>query len=387
MYSGLLPIIEEDRLKKGGRVKKTKKTKKSKKTSISQTVIVNVGQAKPKKRSKPRVDRSVKRGVPGAPSATTGFGSVVFGAPQAPSYFRAVQPDQQYGNVPDVLKGLKQGQETIMKELEKRRAQEAADRVFATRVKEEEEDLSPKKIYSPPVSGSGTPKVKYDFAQPIPLRPLSSLLPDTLNPLQRQRSITPNIIIPEAGSFQLPSRAISPSYTGSLSSKEAMSAPPYRGADESLPLQPRASGDQMVPESNVASVAASSLYVPQRSFFPESQSDSLGRSVSAPAYRIPGTNKIGGYRIPGTNEIGGIRRPTKEMIAPDPAAPAAPAAPAPRKGMTMSEARARLLVIRGAKAERANAAEAPAPAAPGKKFSKLTAEDREKLLASSREKI
>jgi hypothetical protein len=249
--------------------------------------------------------------------------------------------------VPDVLKSLKAGQETLMKELEKSRAQEAADRVFATRVKEEEEDLSPKKLYSPPVSGIGTPKVKYDFAfaQPIPLRPLSSLFPDTLNPLQRQRSITPDIIIPETGSFRLPSRAISPSYTGSLSSKEAMSAPPYRGADESLPLQPRASGDQMVPESNVASVAASSLYVPQRSFFPESQSDSVGRSVSAPAYRIPGTTKIGG-----------VRRPTREMIA------AAPAPAAPRKKLT-AEAREKLTaearekIKRDLKAMRAEAAE------------------------------
>ena len=298
-----------DGYKKGGRVKKGKKSKRAKKAKT----------ATPKK-----YPRRTARMVPVAtgPMPTTGMGSVVFGAPQNPSYFRAVGPQQEFANMPDVLKGLKEGQQNIMRELERRKAQEAADRMFASQV-EEEEGRTPrrmKKVTPMSVSSTrGTPLANYDFSFASPLK---ILLPNTLNPLERQGTRTPDMMTPMGAAFQAPSRAVPLSYEGPLSSKEAM-AQPYRGADESLPPQEVASGEQMVPQTNTIE-PSSSAFVPLQASMPESQSDSLGRSTSAPMRS--------GYKIPGTNQLV-IRRPIVARVAPAPApAPVAPApAPAPAR--------------------------------------------------------
>lgn len=260
--------------KKGGRVKKPK-AKKAKKAKT------------PKK---PRARRA-KRTQPVAtgPMPTTGMGSVVFSSQQPPSFLRAVPNQMEFGILPDVLKGLREGQASIMAEINRRKAQEAGDRVFAKEVEEKQTKRSPSPVgdYFSRTSSS----VMSDFSQAraIPIRPLSGLLPGTLNSFQRSTasSVTPS------SSFILPQRAISPSYTGSMSSKEAISAEPYRGADESLPIQPVATGAQMVPAMASSAMASSSQYIPLGASKPESQGDSLGRSVSAPLrYVIPGTNTL-----------------------------------------------------------------------------------------------
>lgn len=252
-----------DGYKKGGiAIKKGKKTKKARK-------------ATPKKPRVKRVPRRTARTVATGAMPTTGMGSVVFGAPQNPSYFRAVAPQQEFANIPDVLKGLKEGQQNIMRELERRKAQEAADRVFASRVEEEEVKPTPtRKTVSPMVSSTqGTPRTNYDFSF---ASPLNILIPNTLNRLERQRSATPEMMTPMGDEFQPPIRAFPDLYEGSLSSKEAM-AQPYRGADESLPLQQVASGEQMVPNTSSISVSSSSVFVPLGASLPESQSDSAER--------------------------------------------------------------------------------------------------------------
>ena len=267
-----------DGYKKGGKAKKVKKAKK----------------AKARKTPKKHVPRRTQATATG-PMPTTGMGSVVFGAPQNPSYFRAVAPQQEFANIPDVLKGLKEGQQNIMRELERRKAQEAADRVFASRVEEEEEEVkptptrmkrvtprathgsrSPKGRATPMVSSTqGTPRANYDFSF---ASPLNILLPNTLNRLERQRSDTPPMMTPMGDEFQPPMRAFPNSYEGSLSSKEAM-AEPYRGADESLPPQEVASGEQMVPNTSSISVSSSSAFAPLGASLPESQSVSAERLV------------------------------------------------------------------------------------------------------------
>jgi hypothetical protein len=276
-----------DGYKKGGRVK-GKKSKKAK---------------TPKK----RVPRRTARMAPVAtgPMPTTGMGSVVFGAPQNPSYFRAVGPQQEFANIPDVLKGLKEGQQNIMRELERRRAQEAADRMFASQVEEEEVKPTPRRMKKTPMSSSsasstpmewskmppwghtssstrGTPLANYDFSFATPL---NILLPNTLNPLERQRSSTPDMMTPMGAEFQAPGRAVPLSYEGPLSSKEAM-AQPYRGADESLPPQEVASGEQMVPQNNTLEVSSSSAFAPLQASMPESQSDSLERPILNKTFQV-----------------------------------------------------------------------------------------------------
>ena len=259
-----------DGYKKGGRVKKAKKAKRA--------------TGKARKTPKKRAPKQGMKYLPlGGALPTTGMGSVVFGATQAPSYFRAVGSQQEFANMPDVLKGLKEGQQNIMRELERRRAQEAADRVFASQVEEEEVKPTPRwmKKVTPMSSSSassstrGTPLANYDFAFATPLK---ILLPNTLNPLERQRSDTPDMMTPMGSEFQAPGRAFPSSYEGPLSSKEAM-AEPYRGADESLPPQEVASGEQMVPVSNTIEVSSSSAFAPLRASVPESQSDSLERPL------------------------------------------------------------------------------------------------------------
>lgn len=250
--------------KKGGRVKKPK-AKAKRKTP---------------KAKKPRARRT-KRTQPVAtgPMPTTGMGSVVFS--QQPSFIRAVPNQMEFGILPDVLKGLREGQASIMAEMNRRKAQEEGDRVFAKQVEAKQvEEETPSRS-----------SVMSDFSQAraIPIRPLSGLLPGTLNSFQRSTpSVTPS------SSFILPQRAISPSYTGPMSSIEAMSAEPYRGADESLPIQPVATGAQMVPAMASSAVASSSQYIPLGASKPESQGDSLGRTISAPprSYTIPGTDTV-----------------------------------------------------------------------------------------------
>ena len=86
------------------------------------------------------------------------------------------------------------------------------------------------------------------------------------------------MMTPMGDEFQPPMRAFPNLYEGSLSSKEAM-AEPYRGADESLPPQEVASGEQMVPNTSSISVSSSSAFVPLGASLPESESDSAERLV------------------------------------------------------------------------------------------------------------
>ena len=307
-----------DGYKKGGKAKKPKKVTAKTKAKARKT---------PKKRA-PR--RSLKeRPTATGPMPTTGMGSVVFGATQAPSYFRAIGPQQEFGNIPDVLKGLKQGQENIMKELDRRKAQEEADKVFAERVfAEQERKRSPSPVTIR--SGRSTPVVNYDFST---ARPLSGLLPNTLNMMERQRSSTPDMIVPAPGSFRAPIRAISPSYEGSLSSKEAMSAEPYRGADESLPIQEPASGEQMVPSIASSTMASASAFAPLGASRPETMAESLSRGRLL--IMVPGSSPPR-YMI---------KRPVSPAPAPAPA-------PAPVKRlMTKKDVATRLAELRAKKAQ------------------------------------
>jgi hypothetical protein len=211
--------------------------------------------------------------------------------------------------MPDVLKGLKEGQQNIMRELERRKAQEAADRMFASQVEEEEVKPTPRRMKTvTPISSRsstrGTPLANYDFSFATPL---NILLPNTLNPLERQRSITPDMMTPMGAEFQAPGRAVPLSYEGPLSSKEAM-AQPYRGADESLPPQEVASGEQMVPQTNTIEVSSSSAFAPLQASMPESQSDSLERPLLKKIFKVkrpvpaivpPGASRAASAPAPG----------------------------------------------------------------------------------------
>jgi hypothetical protein len=190
-----------------------------------------------------------------------------------------------------------------MRELERRRAQEAADRVFAQKQQQQEEDEDEDEWFPTKSTSS------FHYTAPLSIQ-----LPNTLNPLERQRPGTPDMMTPMGAEFQPPTRAVPLSYEGALSSKEAM-VQPYRGADESLPPQQVASGEQMRPQSNSASMAASSAFIPLGASVPESLNESLGRSTSLSApYTIPGTTQ----RV--------IRRPVTAAQAAKAAAKAAPAA-------------------------------------------------------------
>jgi hypothetical protein len=237
---------EEVGYKKGGRVKGKKKAKKPKKSR----------KATGKRRATGKRSRGeAMRYAPlGGALPTTGMSSTVFGAPQTPSYFRAIQPDQQYANIPAVLKGLVSSQEKLFKELSTRRQQEQTDKVYAKKVVEEERTSSP------------TPSPTVGF------RPLQSLFPNTLDILLSPVSTPspPPILTP------VPQRIIPSSYTGPLSSAEA--GEPYRGADESLPLQPVASGDQMFPSAAAQAASSSSSYHALNAQAPESIDDAVDRS-------------------------------------------------------------------------------------------------------------
>ena len=318
-----LRLPEEDVYKEGGRVKRKTKAKKGKKEKKPTKAKKRVRKATGKRA---RGGEAMKYVPLGGALPTTGMSSTVFGAPQVPSYFRAVLPQQEYANIPDVLKGLKEGQNTIMKELEKRKAQVAADRVFADSLARHRQDVSPVP------SGTVTPEVKHDWpttVTPPPLmRPIATMLSPTLGrlqpmTLQRQESYTPPIMTPSVSAF-VSSRAIPADYTGSLSLLESQTGQfgGYRGADETLPSQPAVSGEMMKPVDANKDVSQPSAFVPIGASQPESVGDSaeragavalltgygkgpagmlikkpdvetLSRSVSAP---------IRGYTIPGTSQ-------------------------------------------------------------------------------------
>ena len=342
MRNERLQVIEEGGYKKGGRVKSKKdKAKKRKTTGKKKRTRARKATGK-----RARGGEGLKYAPLGGVLPTTGMSSTVFGAQQAPSYFRAVLPQQEYANIPDVLKGLKEGQEKIMKELEKRKQQVAADAKVAEKL--EEKSVSPvvtrgrQRKRSPSIvrSGAVTPVEQAfpygagqdyspylgqrmpNLAQPLPFRPLSLAL-NTLNPLQRKPT-TPEMIVPTQGSFRAPDRAISPSYVGPLSSKEAMSAEPYRGADPNIPLQAVASGEQMRPVDVNISASSDSAFFPLGASQPESIDDSAARAGSVagdiglpPVVHTPRGKEP--YRVAG--EVLKIKRP---VFAPAASVPSVP---------------------------------------------------------------
>lgn len=258
---------EEVAYKKGGRVKGKKKAKKPKKPTAKRRRATG-------KRSR---GEALKYMPLGGALPTTGMSSTVFGAPQAPSYFRAVQPDQTYANIPDVLKGLVSSQEKLFKEITARKQQEQADKAYAKKVVEEERTSTP--------TPSSTPTVGF--------RPLQSMFPNTLDILRSPVSTPspPPIVTP------VPRRALPSSYEGPLSSAEA--GEPYYGADESLPLQPVASGEQMVPSAASHAASSSSSYHALDAQAPESVDDALERSsgiagdIGLPPIEQPPSQKKG----------------------------------------------------------------------------------------------
>jgi hypothetical protein len=289
----------EEHYKEGGRVKKPKKPKKAKKPKKPTKAKKRVRKATGKRA---RGGETVKYVPQGGVLPTTGMSSTVFGAPQAPSYFRAVQPQQEYGNIPDVLKKLKEGQQSIMKEMEKRKIQEDVDKVFAQSLFRKKEEPSPVP------SGAVTPIMDWRVSPPPMIRPIATMMSSPigrLEPFKRQDSVTPPIMTPTMSAFA-PVRAIPTNYTGALSSREAMLAEPYRGADENIPSQPAVSGQEMKPVDANVDASQPSAYVPLGASQPESIGDSAerasavaapaqkqSRSVSAPVKRIS-------YVIPGT---------------------------------------------------------------------------------------
>jgi hypothetical protein len=329
-----LRLPEEDGYKKGGRVR------------VSLEITAKVKRKKGKKAKKKGRKATGKRArggeamkyVPlGGALPTTGMSSTVFGAPQAPSYFRAVLPQQEYANMPDVLKKLKEGQESIMKEFEKRKAQVEGDKVFARSFAKKMEEPSPVP------SGTVTPTMDWDVP-PRMMRPVATMMSSPLGrldpfKLQRQDSITPEMMTPTMSAFA-PVRAIPTSYTGPLSSREAMSAEPYRGADENIPSQPAVSGQEMKPVDVNVDASQPSAHVPLGASQPESIEDSAERAgdVAAPGStsrttRVPSpfisfeeqaelmsrsttpqhVRELGGYKVAGTNIL---RVPAKAMKPP-----------------------------------------------------------------------
>lgn len=321
-----LRLPEEDVYKEGGRVKRKTKAKTKAKKGKKEKKPTKAKKKGRKATGKRARGEAMKYAPLGGALPTTGMSSTVFGATQAPSYFRAVLPQQEFANIPDVLKGLKEGQQSIMKELEKRKAQVAADRVFADSLARHRQDVSPVP------SGTVTPEVKHDWpttvTPPPMIRPITTMLSPTLGrlqpmTLQRQESYTPPIMTPSVSAF-VSSRAIPADYTGSLSLLESQTGQfgGYRGADETLPSQPAASGEMMKPVDANKDVSQPSAFVPIGASQPESVGDSaeragavalptgygkgpagmlikkpdvetLSRSVSAPmrGYTIPGTSQ------------------------------------------------------------------------------------------------
>jgi len=260
--------VPEEGYKKGGRVKgkKSKKSKKSKgiRQSVRQSVLVNVQTGPPpKKRRATGKRKATGKGAPGPPPqkgapSTTGMGSLVFGPPQAPSYFRAVAPDQQtFATLPGSLKSLQEGQTKTLKMLEyfdeRGKKQEEINREYL-----EEFEMRPRAKTSArisPISSQGS----------IGQSPIQ-----TLNTLQERVPSIPSAPVTSS----VPSRFIaSPSYDSPYESDSE----PYRGADESIPRQAPASGDDMKAEAVVFG-GSHSAFIPIRASPPESVSDAVDRA-------------------------------------------------------------------------------------------------------------
>ena len=262
-----LHIIEEEPYKKGGRVKKGKKKKTRKGTAKARKSRKATGQ---------RRKADAMRYLPlGGALPTTGMGSVVFGQPQAPSYFRAIAPEQQtFASLPGSLKALQEGQAKLLRELEKQKEQLRKDAKMARDMAEtEEKEEVTRKYVSPMSSRSITPITSYSTAFSAPAI-------HTLRPLERQRTDTPPIMTPSAtslSSYSIPMTAlrIEPTWQVSTSSREAG----YMGADETLPVQAPASGANMVPEDVVYDSAPDSAFIPISASAPESAGDAVERAA------------------------------------------------------------------------------------------------------------
>jgi hypothetical protein len=315
-----LRLPEEDGYKKGGRIR------------LSLEITAKVKRKKGKKAKKKGRKATGKRArggeamkyVPlGGALPTTGMSSTVFGAPQAPSYFRAVLPQQEFANIPDVLKGLKAGQDTTLKKLQYFEDEGKRQIEFNREVREEFEEqmrrqrkIQPSKasvsvMPSPMTSRSATPIMSYSTSISVP--PIQ-----TLNPLEPQRTATPPIMTPVLSrqSSSIPTTAIrlSPSWSwsGAMSSREAG----YMGADESLPIQAPASGENMRPEDASQDASQPSSFVPLGASQPESVDDSVER---ASAVASPAPVRMSRPRI--------ITRPKPIMMARPPSPPPAPSPP------------------------------------------------------------
>jgi hypothetical protein len=272
----MLSVIQEEPYKRGGRVGKAKKPKKAKKTRKATG-----------KRKKTRTKRSMReamRYLPvGGAMPTTGMGSVVFGAPQTPSYFRASAPDvQTFASLPGGVKSIQEGQTKTLKMLEmfdeRGRRQEEFNREV---VEQFGLPMPVKKASKATVSVMSTPKASppdspVDWVREG-FRPITASPIQTLDTLQIKVPSLPSTPIRPS---PVPVRIISPSYEGPLSSAEA--SQPYRGADESLPVQAPTSGDDMKPLDAVFD-SPDSTFVPLTASAPESVGDAVDRASQVAA--------------------------------------------------------------------------------------------------------
>ena len=282
----------EEGYKKGGKVRKGKKKAKAKKSR----------KATGKRRR--AVKAEAQRYLPmGGTVPTTGMGSFVFGPSQAPSYFRSAGPDQQtFASIPRALQTIQEGQAQTLRKLQyfedegKRqyeRQQEFNREVIEDYEQRMRQQRAPKASISVQSSRAPTPRASYS-----PIVSSSSFMPppiNTLLPLERQRSMTPDIITPMIAppasmSSSIPDTAVRTySWSQALSSREAG----YRGADESLPIQAPASGANMVPEDIVYDAVPDSAFVPLNAAAPESVDAAVERAgqvaaqAATPIRRIP----------------------------------------------------------------------------------------------------
>lgn len=307
-----LQVIEEEQgYRKGGKVGKAKKPKKAKKTRKAT--------GKRKKTATKRSMRETMRYLPSGAMPTTGMGSVVFGTPQPPSYFRAVQPDitravqpdyQTLTTLPSSLKALEEGQTKTLKKLEYFEEEGKKQMEFNREVQEEFErhmTEGRKKASRPTVSVMTTPRdspvdwIRQGF------RPLTAPSVDTLDVLKEPVPSLPTTPIRPS---PVPARVISSSYEGPLSSAEA--SQPYLGADASLPVQAPTSGEEMKPD-DVVFDSPDSAFVPLNASAPESVSDAVDRA-SAVASSASSHAPI---------KIINVKRPVVEKPIPAPSAPSA----------------------------------------------------------------
>jgi len=321
----------EEGYKKGGRVKKGKKAK-----------------AKKSRKATGKRRRAVKaeaqRYLPmGGALPTTGMGSVVFGPSQTPSYFRAVGPDQQvFASLPGTLRTLQEEQARLLREVERQNQRLRADERMARDIAaaEEKEEVTPQTRTSTPLSRY-SPIVSSSSFMPPPI--------NTLLPLERQRSMTPDIITPMIAppasmSSSIPQTAVRTySWSQALSSREAG----YRGADESLPIQAPASGANMVPLDVVHDAVPDSAFVPLNAAAPESVDAAVERAGQVAAQAAPGPSRP--YIIPGTKKVV-LPRPVRAKSEQEPEPQPQPV----RKPMTKKQVMEKLAEFRAGKAAQAS---------------------------------